>query len=159
MKPKYIIVHSIGEYIIDKDTVYDAQSFLEKIGLSCHSFVDDKELTEWIDTDKKAFHAGISKWGEDRNLNNCSIGVEIKIKGTHNWESFTKAIKKPESFKDQMYHILAEWLANKCNEYDIAENHILTHEMVSGVRGKVDPGEGFDLMKLRSLVRHYQLRL
>jgi len=61
-------------------------------GVSCHYVLGrNAELTQMVNTKKKAWHAGISKWTIDgvkrSNLNNCTIGIEIVNPGVLTYDA------------------------------------------------------------------------
>ena len=160
MKPKYIIIHSMSRVISYEGNDFTAKGFLSSIGLDVHGFVyQNGTFEDWIDTDLIARHAGVSEWLTDTGLNNNSIGYEILIEGTNNYAGWKKAIAKPESFKDAMYVSLAKRLASDCKKIHIPIHNILCHSDISGddvrgkVKGKIDPGKGFDYIRLINMVR------
>lgn len=161
MKPKYIIIHSMAKELLDAGVNYTAKDFLIKLGYSAHGFFyTEGSYDLWIPTNQIAKHAGVSKWLDDTDLNRCSIGYEICLDNCNDWSTLVREMKKPESFTNQMYKSLADQCAADCKKYGIDPmTQILTHEMVSGDhvrgagKGKIDPGEGFDYMRLISMVK------
>ena len=103
--------------------------------VSCHYLIDEQgQLIQMVDEDHRAWHAGVSSWGEEQDINSASIGIEIQNPGhTLGYSDF------PAS---QM-----EMVASLCQ--DIATRHkiparnILAHSDVAPGR-KIDPGEKFD---------------
>ena len=50
--------------------------------VSCHYFINRKGLiTQMVNDNKVAWHAGKSKWKMSENLNKNSIGIELVNKG------------------------------------------------------------------------------
>jgi N-acetylmuramoyl-L-alanine amidase len=52
--------------------------------VSAHYLVndlDDSEIYQLVDENKRAYHAGISEWRKDVGLNDTSIGIEIVNNG------------------------------------------------------------------------------
>lgn len=149
-----IVIHSMGEYVGDQY----APDFLHNIGLSAHYFITPDGLVVYgVDHDRIAYHAGESKLGDEEDLNNTFIGIEILIQGKHNWGSFVTAIKDPNSFHNIQYERTAEICDNLMDIYpDITYDRIVEHSEVSGpdVRKnpKIDPGEGFDMEKLKDMI-------
>lgn len=160
MKTKYIIIHSIAKELDVEGEKMGAIEFLESIGLSAHYFIDSKgESFKMVNWKEKAKHAGISKWKEDSNLNNCSIGIELMIDNVSNYAEWKKAINDKESFTNEHYTTCAEITASLCFENGLhPKDCILLHSEVSGDevrgkgKGKVDPGQGFDKQRLVNMV-------
>jgi len=81
-KIKYIIIH-----YTDMKTLCSAikrlQSKVAKV--SCHYVISKKGTIYQLVNEKDiAWHAGISKWGKDINLNDKSIGIELDNNGFEN---------------------------------------------------------------------------
>lgn len=132
-KPAMIVVHAMGEYILDPDPEH-AVDFLEKLGLSAHKLVDPAGDVFRCRTDNQgAYHA--------RGYNTNSLGIEFLVEGEHNYGSFLDAIKLH-------YVTMAQWEAGVdvvrewVRQYDIPEDKVVRHSDISPGR-KVDPGEGF----------------
>ena len=106
----------------------------KKSKVSCHYFVKKNGTIINMVPDKFiAWHAGISCWKKDKNLNNKSIGIEIHNSGHFNkYEKFSK--KQVKSLLS-----LTKILKKK---YNIKVKNILGHTDVARFRKK-DPGEKF----------------
>lgn len=149
-----IIIHSMAEYINGQY----ATEFLDNIGLSAHFFVTPSGAALFeVDHDRIAYHAGKSKLGEQENLNSTFIGIEILVEGEHSYKSFTEAIKDSDTFTDIQYKKCAHLCRDLMDIYpDITLDRIVRHSDVSGkdvrIDPKVDPGEGFSLSKLKSMI-------
>ena len=90
----------------------------------------------------KAWHAGKSKWKNDKNLNDLSIGIELENKGhDFGYETFSK--KQYSSLNKLIFFL-------KINFY-IEEKNILFHSDIAPNR-KQDPGENF-LLKNVGIIR------
>ena len=130
-QPTRIIIHAMGEHILDPDPV-DAVDFLDSLELSAHSLIyPNGDNVRCRNDDQIAWHA--------RGYNTGSLGIEFLVPGDHNYGSFLEAIKHPyvadEAYAEGLYQV-REWL----NLYPITE--ISRHSDVSPGR-KVDPGDGF----------------
>lgn len=151
-----IIIHSMAEEI-DGQFAYD---FLDEIGLSAHYLVlPSGDIIHGPDPDRVAYHAGKSKWGEQTNLNETFVGIEVLVKGNHTYGSFLEAIKDPNTFKEKQYKACAGICNGLMNNYQrITKERILRHSTVSGpeVREdpKKDPGEGFKMSKLKEMIQY-----
>ncbi len=130
-KPDYIVLHYTGT----KDAQEACEAYMDSsVALSPHYMVDvDGTITQFVDEDKRAWHAGKSSWGGCEDMNSASIGIEI-VNGGH-------AHGLPEYPADQI-----EALITLCKDviarHDIPPLNILGHSDISTGR-KVDPGENF----------------
>jgi len=132
-KPKLIVVHAMGEYILDPDPEH-ATEFLKKLGLSAHVLVDPAgDIWQCRPDYQGAYHA--------RGFNTNSLGIEFLVEGNHNYSSFLEMIKTPYVTTAQWeagVSVVSEWV----KEYSLEEDKIVRHSDISPGR-KVDPGEGF----------------
>lgn len=140
-----IIIHSMAQRIKGHGT---ASAFLDKIGLSAHYLIEtDGVVIEHVPPTEQAFHAGKSKFGRQENLNTSFIGIEVLVKGEHDYTSFLEAIKE-DVYTPKQYDSTAVMCGLLCTKFDIPHHRIVRHSDVSGpdVRDtpKHDPGEGFD---------------
>lgn len=161
MEVKFILTHSIAEKIISQGTTYTPSEWLVKKRLNCHGFFNNinGSYLPWISTSKKAFHAGISEHQGLTDLNDYALGFEITIAGAYNWATFKRAILKPETFTDALYASMSKIYASIFDQYKLdPRTDLLLHSQVSGadVRPddpKIDPGEGFDYIRLENMVK------
>ncbi len=86
-------------------------------------------LYRLVDDHKRAWHAGVSRWKNEENLNHTSIGIEFDNDG---YEPYTNC----------QIHILMELLEHLCKVHSIPRAHILGHQDVAPDR-KQDPGSHF----------------
>ncbi len=149
-----IIIHSMAEKI----SGLHAYDFLEKLGLSAHFLVSPNgDIINGVSPDRVAYHAGKSRWKDQIGLNSTFIGIEVLVKGQHNYVSFSEAIEKPEAFNYAQYESTAKICVDSINSYpDLTKDRILRHSTVSGkdVRPdpKIDPGKGFRMSLLMKLI-------
>jgi N-acetylmuramoyl-L-alanine amidase len=103
--------------------------------VSCHYVVDiDGAITQMVAEDKRAWHAGVSYWQGETDINSASIGIEIQNPGhEHGYPAFAKA---------QMLAVAA-LSRDICQRHGIAPHRVLAHSDVAPAR-KIDPGEQFD---------------
>ncbi|MDC3086573.1 N-acetylmuramoyl-L-alanine amidase [Pelagibacteraceae bacterium] len=127
-KIKYIIVHYTG-MLSSADSLKRLQSKRAKV--SSHYFINEFGKTVQLVKDHNiAWHAGISFWGTDKNLNSKSIGIEIQNKGQEfGYHKFNK------SQVDAAVKLIL-YLKNK---YQINDAFILGHSDIAPLR-KLDPG-------------------
>ena len=53
--------------------------------LSAHYIVlEDGRIVQCVPEAKRAWHAGVSSWAGEEDINSCSIGIEIVNRG-HDW--------------------------------------------------------------------------
>ena len=107
----------------------------EKAQVSAHYVVDeDGTIYNLVDEEKCAWHAGVSYWRGNKNVNNISIGVEIVNLGHEfGYKSFPKV---------QMQAVL-ELSLEIVRRYNIAKYNVVGHSDIAPQR-KADPGELFD---------------
>ncbi|WP_368910953.1 peptidoglycan recognition protein family protein [Taklimakanibacter deserti] len=107
--------------------------------VSCHYLVDvDGRITQMVDEDMRAWHAGQSLWKGERDINSASIGIEIQNPGhDHGYPDFPQA---------QMAAVAALG-CDIVARHAIPPEHVLAHSDVAP-RRKRDPGEKFDWKEL-----------
>ena len=111
----------------------------KKAKVSCHYLINKKgQIIQMVPENKTAWHAGISRWKNYRNLNINSIGIELVNKG-HRFGY--------EKFNDLQIDKLIALCKNIKKKYNIKKNNILGHSDISPLR-KIDPGEKFPWQKL-----------
>lgn len=130
--PNRVVIHAMAEYIFHEGKYKHAVDFLRDIGLSAHALIcPDGSIIRGRDDNQGAYHA--------RGFNKDSLGVEILVRGKHDYGSFINAIKKPYMTFDQhcaCVELLREW----CNTHSIST--IERHSDIDPQR-KQDPGKGF----------------
>lgn len=101
--------------------------------VSAHFFIRrDGRLIQFVPCEKRAWHAGVSRWQGRERCNDFSIGVELE-----------GADDVP--FEDIQYTVLADLLAAIRNKYPIGA--ITGHSDIAPGR-KTDPGPYFDWNRL-----------
>ena len=103
--------------------------------VSAHYMVDeDGIIFQLVDENNRAWHAGVSSWRGNSNINQRSIGIEIVNKG-HEF-GYTKFLQ-----------IQMEAVADLCTailkRYQIPARNVVAHSDIAPTR-KQDPGELFD---------------
>jgi N-acetylmuramoyl-L-alanine amidase len=109
--------------------------------VSAHWLIDeDGTLVALVPEAMRAWHAGVSSWRGESNLNDRSIGIELVNPG-HEWgyRPFTEA--QYAALIDLCRAILGRW--------PIPPARVLAHSDVAPSR-KQDPGELFDWRRLAS---------
>jgi N-acetylmuramoyl-L-alanine amidase len=103
--------------------------------VSCHYLVDvDGAVTQMVDEDLRAWHAGESRWQDVDDVNSASIGIEIQNCG--------HMLGYGDFPARQMQAVIA-LSADILARHDIAPARVLAHSDVAPAR-KIDPGEKFD---------------
>ncbi len=105
--------------------------------VSAHYVIEeDGKIFQLVDEDKRAWHAGVSEWQGENNINSASIGIEI-VNGGHD---FPKTDGSLPQFPDVQINALIPL----CK--DIMKRHgpltLLGHSDIAPTR-KIDPGEHF----------------
>jgi N-acetyl-anhydromuramoyl-L-alanine amidase len=110
---------------------------LRGVTVSAHFFIQrDGAITQFVATDDRAWHAGVSRFGERENCNDFSIGIELE--GTDSLP-----------FTDAQYDALL-WLARGLMQHypRLAPQRIVGHSDIAPGR-KTDPGPAFDWQRVR----------
>lgn len=118
-----------------------------KSKVSCHYVIDEEgRITQMVEESKRAWHAGVSHWAGDTDINSVSIGIEIQNPGhEHGY---------PEFPPPQM-HAVAALCRDIVRRRGISPERVLAHSDVAPGR-KIDPGEKFDWAGLaRAGVGHW----
>ena len=112
--------------------------------VSCHYFINrNGNIYKMVDDNKIAWHAGKSKWKNIRNLNKCSIGIEIQNKGHFiDYQNFPK----------KQISSLIVLIKSLLKKYKIKKSNVLGHSDIAPLRKK-DPGEKFpwDFLSLKGV--------
>lgn len=114
-----------------------------KYEVSAHYLIDhDGTIYRLVNEDKRAFHAGISEWGGRKNLNYCSIGIELLNKDVNGGEAFNRP------FEEKQIEALHALLDDIKTRHPIRNEYILGHDQIAPTR-KNDPGPHFPWHKFR----------
>ncbi len=107
----------------------------EESEVSSHYLIDDSgSIVQMVDEAARAWHAGVSSWHDDEDINSSSIGIEIQNVG--------HSMGYPDFPKVQMLAVAA-LCKDLAKRYEIVGRNFLAHSDVAPGR-KVDPGEKFD---------------
>ena len=107
--------------------------------VSAHYLIDiDGKILKLISETKRAWHAGISSWRGDCNINDRSIGIELANPGH---EFGYREFSTPQI--DSLIKVAKEIITRR----PIPARNIIGHSDISPTRKK-DPGEFFDWYKL-----------
>lgn len=140
-RQKYLILHY---------TALDSEKSIRVLtqqSVSSHYLVsdyDDKEIYQLVDENKRAYHAGISTWRKDKNMNDNSIGIEIVNMG---YTTDGNGKKIFPVYPEYQFKKVAELVKDIVTRYDIPATNILGHSDVAPTR-KQDPGPMFPWERL-----------
>jgi N-acetylmuramoyl-L-alanine amidase len=140
-RQRYLILHYTALDEAKSITVLSQQA------VSAHYLVNDQnnnEIYQLVDENKRAYHAGISRWRNDYNLNDSSIGIEIVNMGFKTDASGKKIFV---GFSDFQIKKVAALVKDIATRYMIAPTNILAHSDIAPTR-KQDPGPLFPWKKL-----------
>lgn len=102
--------------------------------VSAHYMVEeDGRVFQLVDEDKRAWHAGVSEWAGESNINSNSVGIEI-VNGGHDYGL-------PE-FPDVQVNAVIALSKAVMARHDITARNVLGHSDIAPAR-KQDPGEKF----------------
>ena len=105
--------------------------------VSAHYMVEeDGRIFQLVDEDKRAWHAGVSEWQGETNINSNSIGIEI-VNGGHDHPNEDGSL--PEFPDVQINAVIA---LSKDIMKRRGELTVLGHSDIAPAR-KIDPGEKF----------------
>ena len=155
--PEVIIIHSIslppGEYQGDfveqffcnqlnsKDHPYFEE--ISDLKVSSHFFIRrNGELIQFVKTDNRAWHAGVSNCLGRDCVNDFSIGIELE-----GWDEAN------DGFTNIQYQILTDLCAELIEYYDMNKSNIFSHSDIAPER-KNDPGPYFDWQRLDALLNN-----
>lgn len=130
MEPNILLLHYTGMESMQaaRDRLSDPES-----KVSAHYLIDeDGTVFDLVDEGKRAWHAGVSYWAGETDINSYSIGVEIVNPGHEfGYRAF------PSAQMDAVLKLSSEIMERNAIEY------VLGHSDVAPER-KTDPGELFD---------------
>lgn len=107
--------------------------------VSAHYVVEtDGCVFQLVDEDKRAWHAGVSEWAGETNINSASIGIEI-VNGGHDWRDTDGVLP---AYPDVQINALIPLCKAVMARHDIPAMNVLGHSDVAPAR-KQDPGEHF----------------
>lgn len=130
--PRFLILHYTG-----MESAAKACNWLcvPESKVSCHYLVDEAgEIVQMVGEEMRAWHAGVSSWQGEADINSCSIGIEIQNAG--------HSAGYPD-FPEAQMEVVARLCQDIVSRHGIIPEHVLAHSDVAPGR-KIDPGEKFD---------------
>jgi AmpD protein len=152
-----LLIHNIslppdqfgGPYIADlfaNRLDYDAHPYFEQLRplrVSAHFLIGrDGDVTQFVSTDARAWHAGVSTLAGRERCNDFSIGIEMEGSDFR-------------PFEDAQYSTLAKLSEALLQRYRLTD--LVGHEHVAPGR-KTDPGPYFDWVRYRESLRRSGLQ-
>ncbi|PKF74777.1 N-acetylmuramoyl-L-alanine amidase [Chryseobacterium sp. PMSZPI] len=140
-RQRYLILHYTA--IPDDKSI----TVLTQQAVSAHYLVNnigDNEIYQLVDENKRSYHAGVSSWRNDKNLNDTSIGIEI-VNAGYSTDGTGKRIFAP--FSDEQIKKVAALAKDIATRYQIPATNVLAHADIAPTR-KQDPGPMFPWKKL-----------
>ena len=136
ISPSLLILHYTGMSSAEKAIDWLARA---ESKVSCHYVVDEHgAITQLVPECQRAWHAGLSFWRGETDINSHSIGIEIQNPGhEHGYPDF------PEPQMCGLITLCQDIIAR----HNIAPDGVLAHSDVAPER-KIDPGEKFSWERL-----------
>lgn len=105
--------------------------------VSAHYFIHRTgEIVQLVDDEKRAWHAGVSYWRGETDMNSASLGIELD----HDGYAADGTMAEFPAVQMKALYALLEQL---CARHNIPRVNVLGHSDVAPTR-KIDPGEAFD---------------
>lgn len=102
--------------------------------VSCHYLICQTGMIyHLVDDEKRAWHAGVSAWEDDQDINHSSIGIEL---------DHVSPEEGSEEYPKVQINSLIELLKFLVQKHDIKSHNILAHSDIAPHR-KRDPGNDF----------------
>jgi N-acetylmuramoyl-L-alanine amidase len=132
LTPSILVLHYTGLPTVEKSLEILSRPDCK---VSCHYVIGTEgRIYQMVAEDKRAWHAGLSSWQGETDINSASIGIEIQNAGINGGTPDFPAV--------QMKAVAA--LSNDIMKRNaIRKERVLAHSDVAPSR-KTDPGEKFD---------------
>lgn len=112
---------------------------IKDLQVSAHLLIErDGTVTQFVNFNDRAWHAGQSSYLGRQNCNDFTIGIELE------GDDYTP-------FEECQYQTLAAIIIAIYQEYPATYRHLMGHSDIAPKR-KTDPGQHFDWQKLRQLI-------
>jgi N-acetylmuramoyl-L-alanine amidase len=130
--PRYLILHYTGMSSAAKAVQWLACA---RSRVSCHYVIDENGgITQLVPEALRAWHAGVSLWAGETDINSTSIGIEIQNPGHEDGYP---------DFPTQQMAAVAALSRDIVERHGMRTRDVLAHSDVAPAR-KIDPGEKFD---------------
>jgi N-acetylmuramoyl-L-alanine amidase len=130
--PNYVVIHHTAQH----STEQALNTFtLARTKVSAHYVIGrEGKVYHMLNNNLRAWHGGISKWGNTTDLNSASIGIELDNNGS-------------EPFAEAQINSLLKVLAMLKKTYEIPTANFIGHADIAPTR-KVDPSPAFPWKRL-----------
>lgn len=138
---KFLVVHyTEGNFAGSLKTLTEG-------AVSSHYLVEESEgeIYGLVDEERRAYHAGLSSWKGQNQLNYSSIGIEIVNSGLKDTPEGKTWFDYPEKQIASLIRLMKQIVAR----HDIKPENILGHSDIAPQR-KIDPGPRFPWRRLAS---------
>ena len=116
---------------------------------------EERHVFQLVDESRRAWHAGVSAWGERHHLNDTSLGIEIVNQGPAlSAPELLKRLDAPTPpdlrwapYSAAQVETLIALLRDLIERHDIEPVNVLAHSDVAPER-KIDPGPAFPWQRL-----------
>ncbi|SEA95196.1 N-acetylmuramoyl-L-alanine amidase [Pedobacter hartonius] len=124
-KPNFVIIHHTAQTSTDQTI----KTFtLKSTQTSAHYVVGrDGKVVHMVNDYLRANHAGVAKWGNETDLNSCSLGIELDNNGD-------------EPYSDAQINSLISLLTTLKKKYNIPVQGFIGHSDIAPKR-KIDPNK------------------
>lgn len=103
--------------------------------VSAHYVISETgRIWNLVPEEQRAWHAGAGQWGDVRDVNSRSIGIELANDGTH-------------PFPEPQMAVLEDVLRDLMSRWSISPERVIGHSDMA-IGRKVDPGPRFDWRRL-----------
>ena len=144
LTPNILLLHYTGLASVEK-----ALEILSRpdCKVSCHYVIDeDGTIIQMVAESERAWHAGLSFWAGESDINSASIGIEIQNPGHQ---------LGYRDFPEKQMRAVTELSRDIVARHGMRAERVLAHSDVAPAR-KIDPGEKFDWPGLaRSGIGHW----
>jgi N-acetyl-anhydromuramyl-L-alanine amidase AmpD len=134
-KPNFVIIHHTAQDSLQQtiNTFTKTQS-----NVSAHYIISKEgKIVHMLNDYLRAWHAGISSWGKNTDINSASIGIELDNNGS-------------EPFSNLQINSLLALLTKLKKDYNIPTENFIGHSDIAPTRKK-DPSAFFPWKTLASL--------
>jgi len=124
-KPNFIILHHTAQASTDQTIKI---FILKSTATSAHYVVGrDGKIVHMVNDYLRANHAGVGKWGNETDLNSCSLGIEIDNNGN-------------EPYSDVQINSVISLIETLTKKYNIPAANVIGHSDIAPKR-KIDPNK------------------
>lgn len=128
-RPVLVVLHATEQASVERSL--DTLRGRNRHGpVSAHYLVGrDGALLQLVGDERRAWHAGVGRWGAITDLNSASIGIELDNDGA-------------SDFTDAQFRTLVRLLEDLCRRHRIPRSQVIAHADLAPTR-KRDPGARF----------------